>query len=263
MNPQLATGNALASVSNLREDLAASISSHDELAAELEPRGRGKTTLRQDPAVPVALMPSSDQERHLMACEMHDGVAQLLAVAAMHFESFHRLRGRQPETAATAFDAGLAALQLAHAETRRLISTLSLPANSELEVETAIAHFIRHFERPDAVKIEFHSDAVYEQMPPVLANAVLRIVQEGLINACKHCQGKLLRVELKQDHQCIRIEIEDDGVGFDPEKVGAAHFGLKGIRERARWVGGRTAVDSAPGRGTRILVELPLMYNLS
>ena len=88
---------------------------------------------------------------------------------------------------------------------------------------------------------------------------IYRIVQEGLTNARNHSKSKEIRVSLKQRGDRLRIEIRDWGVGFDPKAVKEGHFGLEGIRERARLLGGKCSIRSKPGQGTAIVVELPVV----
>ena len=83
---------------------------------------------------------------------------------------------------------------------------------------------------------------------------VYRIVQEGLSNARNHSKSKKIRVSLKQWGDRLRIEIRDWGVGFDPKIAQEDHFGLEGIRERARLLGGECSIKSKAGKGTRIMV---------
>ena len=90
-------------------------------------------------------------------------------------------------------------------------------------------------------------------------NAIYRIVQEGLANACKHGKSERVRVALVQQGSGLRVEVQDWGVGFDPSRIGEQCFGLEGIRERVRLLGGQSTIESAPGKGARIAVELPLV----
>jgi signal transduction histidine kinase len=86
-----------------------------------------------------------------------------------------------------------------------------------------------------------------------------RIVQEALNNACRHSKSERVQVELVQHGEKVRIEVRDQGVGFMPEDVGDSHFGVAGIRERARLLGGTASIESTPGKETRIVVELPIV----
>ena len=79
------------------------------------------------------------------------------------------------------------------------------------------------------------------------------------MNACAHSRSKKVRVELAQFGQRLRITVEDSGVGFQPDDIGESRFGLAGIRQRARLLGGEASIDSQLGKGTRIVVELPIV----
>ncbi len=92
-----------------------------------------------------------------------------------------------------------------------------------------------------------------------MENAIYRIVQEGLTNACRHSKSQRVRVELMQRGDLLQIKVQDWGEGFDPARVDADRFGLEGIRQRARLLGGSASVESTPGQGTCLAVELPLV----
>ena len=80
-------------------------------------------------------------------------------------------------------------------------------------------------------------------------------------NIARHAQAESVLIQLSESNGVIRIEIEDDGKGFEPENVSHAdrrHFGLMGIEERVEILGGKVRIDSAPGKGTRIHLEVPL-----
>ena len=96
-------------------------------------------------------------------------------------------------------------------------------------------------------------------MEPVAENVVYRIVQEGLTNARTHGQSDTVRVSIVEQGHRLRIVVRDWGVGFDPRNVQENRFGLEGIRERARLLGGKCRIRSAPGRGTAVVVELPVV----
>jgi signal transduction histidine kinase len=83
--------------------------------------------------------------------------------------------------------------------------------------------------------------------------------ERPLTNACRHNKSSNIRVELVQQGDQIRVEVEDHGVGFDPAEINDGHFGVAGILQRARLLGGTAAIESRTGAGTRILVELPIV----
>ncbi len=108
-------------------------------------------------------------------------------------------------------------------------------------------------------KIDFRNRVTFKRLASVVENIIYRIVQEGLSNARNHSKSDKIRVSLKQRGDRLRIEIRDWGVGFDPKIVQDNQFGLEGIRERARVLGGKCSIKSKPDKGTTIMVELPVV----
>jgi signal transduction histidine kinase len=96
------------------------------------------------------------------------------------------------------------------------------------------------------------------ELPFETKEALYRIAQEGLNNVVKHAQAGRLAIRLDSREQEVALEITDDGVGFDPERNYAGHMGLRSMQERASQAGAVLAIESAPGRGTRVRVLVPL-----
>ena len=99
----------------------------------------------------------------------------------------------------------------------------------------------------------------FGRLASILENSLYRIVQETLSNVRKHSQSKKVAVSLIQEGQEARLTVRDWGVGFDPESVAKGHFGLEGIRQRVRLLGGRLTIESAPGSGTVVEVVVPIV----
>ena len=205
------------------------------------------------------LLQSSDRERQLIAYEIHDGLAQQLAGAIMQFQIFDHLKEVQPKEAGKAYQAGMTMLQQSHFEARRLISGVRPPILDEAGVVAAVAHLVNEQRQRHGPKIEFHSRVEFHRLVPVLENAVYRIIQEGLTNACRHSRSKRVRVELLQEGDRLHLDVRDWGVGFEADGVGDTRFGLEGIVQRVRLLDGRFDLETAPGQGTRIHVELPVV----
>lgn len=204
------------------------------------------------------LLESGDHERHLMGCAIHDGLAQQLAGAIMQFAAYNCLKEKTPEEAAKTLDLGIRMVRDGHAEARRLINGLRPPRLEEGDLLAAIQSLVEECEKRSKVKIEFRCNAVRFKLPPMLENAVFRIVQECLNNACRHSKSKRVKVELTRHDDRLQVEVRDWGVGFEPDRVGEGHFGLEGIRERAKVCGGHAVVKSILRKGTDVVVELPL-----
>lgn len=238
-------------------DLAARLS---ELHRSLEDRVRERTAeLRDEQRVLRQLLQASDHERRVLAYEIHDGLAQELTGAIMHLETALHLGESKPAAAAEVYRSGLAMLQHSLAEARRLINGVRPPVLDEFGIVAAIEHLIQDRKYDEArPAIAFDHEVAFDRLSPVLENAIYRIIQEGLGNALKHGRCDNLRIALTQVDGRVHIRIEDDGVGFDPHNVAEGHFGLEGIRERARLLGGCASIESVSGGGTRVTVELPL-----
>ena len=144
-------------------------------------------------------------------------------------------------------------------ESRRLISEVRPPIIDEIGLVTAISHLVHEHRRLGGPKIECHSSVQFGRLPPILENALYRIVQEALTNACKHSQSKKVTVTMTQEGQKVRMEVRDWGIGFDPESLEKGHFGLEGIRQRVRLLGGRLTVQSTRGFGTLLEVVVPIV----
>jgi signal transduction histidine kinase len=108
--------------------------------------------------------------------------------------------------------------------------------------------------------IEFADHSVPRAVPEDTALCLYRIAQEGLHNVVKHSGGTAARVELTMEGSELRLTIADDGVGFDPETMGAnGSLGLVSMNERARFVHGLLTVNSQAGKGTRVEVRVPIV----
>ena len=204
------------------------------------------------------LLDIQEQERQLVAYEIHDGFAQQLAGALFRLQAFREMFSRNPAEAWKGFDAGVQLVCRAIDETRRLISGLRPPVLDEFGVAEAVQNLVYEFNRGGAAEIAFEHNMADQRLPPPLENAIFRIVQESLTNAVRHSRSDKIRVALNRRGNRICIDVRDWGVGFDSSSVAEQRFGLQGIRERARLLEGRMTIESASGRGTHISVELPL-----
>lgn len=228
------------------------------IATDVSEQYRFQESLLREQQLLRRLLDLQEQERQLIACEIHDGVAQQLTAARFQFEAFQQLQTRNPPAAEAAFAKGLELLGQGLAEARRLISGSRPPILDEQGLVPAVEHLICEWRERGGPQIEFVHAAPDERLPGLLETTIFRIVQEALANACRHSRSPRVFVQLVCDEQSIRLSVRDWGVGFDAREVSPSRFGLQGIRERARLLGGQAEVDAAPGKGTTISVELPL-----
>lgn len=200
------------------------------------------------------LIEVQERERQLVSYEIHDGLAQYLAGAAMQLEA---LLHEQGEAASPLLITALRLVRAAAEESRRLIGGLRPPALDELGIVDAIESLIADA-RIEIPTVEFTHDLPGERLPPDLETTIFRVVQESLSNARKHSRARSARVALSREGRAVRVVVRDEGRGFDPNAVPDDRFGLEGIRQRCRLAGAEPRIESAPGRGTTIEVTLPV-----
>ena len=162
------------------------------------------------------LLHASDRERQLIAYEIHDGLAQELAGALMQLQAFDHLKDKTPKEAAKAYEAAMTLLQRGHFESRRLIAGVRPPILDESGVVEAITHLVHEIGRDKGPQIDFQSRVDFLRLDPTLENAIYRITQEGLTNACKHSKSEKVQVSLLQRGEFVRIKIRDWGAGSAP-----------------------------------------------
>jgi signal transduction histidine kinase len=126
---------------------------------------------------------------------------------------------------------------------------------------SAVDEHIKSFRKRHGINVEMSHASMDTRLASETEAAAYRIIQEALNNVAKHAKATECRVFLARQSDVLRIVIEDNGIGFDPLVPRSADrrgLGLIGIRERASHLNGSVAIESAPGRGTRIVVELPV-----
>jgi signal transduction histidine kinase len=186
-------------------------------------------------------------ERRRMARDLHDGVAQELALIASRMP---RLAHQDDEKETIAeIDA---AVRRALNESRVAISTLSRPLEEPLHM--VLANTAKEVAGPAGARLELHlePDVV---VPPAWAQALPRILREAVANAVNHGQARTVTVQLR-DADGIWLRVSDDGAGFDPTDPGL-RSGLLAMRERTETLGGEFRLSSEPGRGTSVEILLP------
>lgn len=203
-----------------------------------------KTSLRQ-------LLHWQEVEKQMLAYDLHDGPVQLMAAALMKLDTVIDTANGQSGALQDARDT----LSQAVTESRRLIGGLRPEVLEEQGLVRAIEDVV---DQHSTVAVEFKHNLQQERMLPVVESTLFRICQESLTNAAKYSQAQRVQIDLSRDDHSVRLLVHDDGIGFSTERRDNNGFGLVGIRQRARFLGGTAAVESQPGSGTTIAVRLPL-----
>ena len=198
-----------------------------------------------------------DRERQVIAYEIHDGLAQQLVGAEMALQLAGQALSSDAEQTNASYKTGMLMLSRCISEARRLINGVRPPLLDEEGIVTAIQNLLAEDVNGYA-EPEFHHPATIDRMEPVLENAVYRVVQEAVTNARQHSGSDKIRVTLALREERLYVEVQDWGCGFDPKQKKGKAMGLRGIKKRAKLLGGQATVESEPGQGTRIIVNLPL-----
>lgn len=204
------------------------------------------------------MLNAHERNRQLVAYEIHDTFLQDVIAAQMFIEGQQNSVADEHEAVWRDLESARKLLRKAIDEARRMIGGLRPPIIDEQGVVAAIDYLISEL-KARGIQIDFRHKLERERLPALLEGTLFRIVQEALSNIERHSKADHGTVELIQTDGVARITIADQGIGFDPAAVADGHFGLQGIRERTRLMGGVVEIRSAPGAGTRIAVEVPVL----
>jgi signal transduction histidine kinase len=198
------------------------------------------------------------QERNRLARELHDALSQQLFSAALTVDAARALIATAPDRAGDELVRAKQLVRDAQAELRTLVFELRPPDLAEEGLAASLRKQLALTERVSGVPIELHVEG-RQPTDPGIGAELSRIVVEAVANAVRHGRPDRVQVHLVGDADGVVATVLDDGIGFDPQhrRVGTRTLGLTSMRERAEALGGRLRVQSAPGRGTTVRVEVP------
>jgi NarL family two-component system sensor histidine kinase YdfH len=197
-------------------------------------------------------------ERQRMARELHDTLAQGLAGLVLQLEAADlHLAGGRPERAQSIVQQAMTRARATLAESRRAIDGLRKQPPADLE--EAVRAEVEHFESATGTVCALEG-SLPEALSEMNQELVVRTVAESLTNIARHAKARHAWIRLHNDGTTFVIEIADDGIGFDPagDPERAGHYGLTGLRERARHAGGELEIESAAGKGSTLKMRIPL-----
>lgn len=199
----------------------------------------------------------TDRERQLIAYEIHDGFVQQMLTALMQLDAYRWSVREGKPNADQKLDAVTEALRQGAAEARQLIDRVRPPDLTPAGLVGALRTLTQRLSQSSGIAIELTIDETFPCLAPESELAIYRIVQECLTNVQRHSQSDRARVELNDTGEDLEIVVRDWGVGFDPDAVGEGHYGLIGVHDRARLIGGRTTIHRTAGEGVCIRLILP------
>lgn len=202
------------------------------------------------------------QERLRIAHEMHDGLAQVLGYVNTKVQAAdaYLRRGKSEEASAQLRELAVSARQ-AYTEVREgIVDLRTLPA-ADRPLPDVLREYVERWREQTGISADLTIDSDLRLRPSAELQLV-RILQEALANVRKHSKASRVRVALQRRDGKLVTTIADDGIGFDPaarHRAEFPRFGLPTMRERAESIGGDLTVDSAPGKGTNVRFELPIV----
>ncbi|MBE2215250.1 MAG: hypothetical protein IAE82_15365 [Opitutaceae bacterium] len=200
-------------------------------------------------------------ERTRLARDLHDTLEQTLAGIALHLDTAAKLFERTPEKSSYHLQLARSWLQQSQIELRHSIWDLRSRELEQFDLARALRRSAEQLVDGTGITLEFRVDGDMRGLPEVVEENVLRIGQEALTNVAKHARATHIAIELTCEPHRLVLRIEDNGVGIDHARAvehGESHFGLVGMTERARRMGGVVRVEGSPSRGTRVALEIPL-----
>ena len=201
------------------------------------------------------LVDAQEQERRAISRELHDQIGQSLTALLMDLQN---LSDEPP--AASMLTSGLQRIKLLAeecvSEVRNMALLLRPSMLDDLGLIAALEWQGREVSKRTGLVVDVIDDKFTDDLPEDHRTCVYRVVQEALHNCVKHAHAHRVRIVVQEQDQRLVLSIEDDGIGFDPRRQRG--MGFLGMHERVTSLGGSLTVDSLPGHGARLRVELPL-----
>lgn len=201
------------------------------------------------------------KERTRLAQELHDTVEQSLTGIALQLDTTSKLFEARPENASHHLELARNLVAQSQVDVRRSVWDLRSRALEQFDLPGALSTSGKQLTDGTNIQLEVSAKGRVRPLSETIEENLLRIAQEALTNVIKHSGATKATIDLDYGPQNVTLEIKDNGRGFEREKSagpGEGHFGLLGISERAKRLGGEVAITSELGRGTTIRVVVPI-----
>ncbi|MBN1548178.1 MAG: PAS domain S-box protein, partial [Syntrophaceae bacterium] len=206
------------------------------------------------------LISNQEEERSRVARELHDDIVQRLAVFAIDIGKLEGELTDQPASVQEKLREMKNDMVKISGDVHNLSRRLHPSILDDLGLIQAVQSECANFSRREGTEIVFNHENIPTDMPKDISLSLYRIIQEGLSNISKHACADHISVSLKGIDHDVLLSVQDDGIGFDSAEIkGKPGLGLSSIRERVRLIQGKHSLNSQPGKGTQITVQVPLM----
>ncbi len=242
----------------VRERTAELAKANEDLSREMSVRKRAEDELR---ALSRQLVETQENERRTISRELHDQVGQSLTALGINLNIIQtQISDKAPDLLRSRLDESLSLVEQTTERIRDVMANLRPPVLDDYGLVAALHWYGEQFARRTGIAVTVEGEEPVPRLETRVENALFRIAQETLNNAAKHAKATQVTVTIEVDNGTLRMVIADDGVGFDPARLPTPGvnrgWGLLTMRERAEVVGGVFRIESRPGSGTRLIVEV-------
>jgi signal transduction histidine kinase len=244
------------------EEVATRVETHLKLDALRRRQAAQNWQLREEIAAREQEMRSKreearEDERKHIARELHDELGQHLSAIRLEL-SFVRMRwGTDNPELREKVQSVQETIDGVIGLVRDLVARLR-PVVLDMGIASALEWLICEFRTSSEVTCDLQVDEQVTDLDPWQTSTVFRLVQESLTNIGRHAHARKVQVSLQRQSVAYVLSVSDDGLGFDPTKIGIKSLGLQGMRERAEMLGGQLDLRTRPGNGTSIIVTFPI-----
>jgi len=210
---------------------------------------------RELKALSKRLVDAQEEERRALSRDLHDQIAQSLSALLMDVENLDE-SARNGSVVREGLQRIKLLAETCVSEVRNMALLLRPSMLDDLGLVAALQWHAREISKRTGLLVDVVDDHFADTLPEEHKTCVYRVVQEALHNCANHAHARKVRVVLRENSDHLTLSIEDDGIGFDPRR--SRGLGMLGMQERATRLGGSFKVESSPGHGTRIRVDLPL-----
>jgi two-component system, NarL family, sensor kinase len=212
--------------------------------------------LRQQELATKAILEAEEKERIRIAKDLHDGVGQMMSAARMNLSSFSNSLRVESEEQKHSLINIVKLVDESCKEVRAVSHSMMPQVLLTKGLAEAVEELVAKID-PSVLKINFHSEGFEQRLHSNTESILYRVIQECINNTLKHAAAKHLDISLLKENNSISITLEDDGKGFDLNHAKEG-MGLKNIQTRIRFLKGDADIDTAPGKGTSVVIHVPL-----
>jgi signal transduction histidine kinase len=206
-----------------------------------------------------AMLEGQEEERMRISADLHDRLGSMLSTIKLMFSALGDKIDRAQEDNRTQLDKANHLIDHACDEVRRISHNLGSGMVASFGLVKSLEELCDSIYQTGKINCTFSSHNMIEDLPLTTEIEIYRIVQEALNNAIKHAKAKKIEVQISKIEQEVNVHIADDGIGFKvAEKLQSDSMGLLSIQKRAEKIGGQLHIDSFEGRGTTLIIEIPI-----